>query len=94
MARANWISDDNHPDLDEHVSQLEHFVTSIADGIVDKDELAKQEENLVTAMNAVESTLSDEQHTLVTKLLVELTAYNVMGALHEMAASQVRKSIK
>ena len=94
MARANWINDENHPDLDEHVGQLEHFISSIADGHVDKDELAKQEENLITAMKAAESTLNDEQHALVTKLLVELTAYNVMGALHEMAASQVRSAIK
>lgn len=94
MARASWINDENHPDLDEHVGQLEHFVQSIADGVVDKAELAKQEENLVAAMKAVESSLNDEQHGLVTKLLVELTAYNVMGALHEMAASQVRAAIK
>jgi hypothetical protein len=25
MARVSWIDDDNHPDLDAHVSQLEHF---------------------------------------------------------------------
>ncbi|MCP4446041.1 MAG: hypothetical protein GY811_11950 [Myxococcales bacterium] len=92
MARANWIDDDNHPDLDEHVGQLEHFVASIADGVVDKDELAKQEGNLVAAMKAAEATLNDEQHALVTKLLVELTAYNVMGALHEMAAEGSRFS--
>jgi len=94
MARANWIDDENHPDLDEHVGQLEHFLSSIADGVVDKDELAKQEENLIAAMKAAESTLDDTQHALVTKLLVELTAYNVMGALHEMAAGQVRAVIK
>lgn len=94
MARSNWIDDDNHPDLDEHVSQLEHFTASIADGHVDKDELKKQEGNLIAAMRAAEGTLNDEQHALVTKLLVELTAYNVMGALHELAASQVRSAIK
>ena len=94
MARANWIDDENHPDLDAHVSQLEHFTASIADGHIDKDELAKQEENVIAAMRAAESTLNDEQHALVTKLLVELTAYNVMGALHELAASQVRAAIK
>ncbi len=94
MARANWINDDNHPDLDAHIGQLEHFVSSIADGLVDKDELAKQEANLTAAMKAAEASLNDEQHALVTKLLVELTAYNVMSALHEMAASQVRSAIK
>lgn len=94
MARANWIDDDNNPALDEHVAQLEHFTSSIADGVVDSGELAKQEENLIAAMKAAEGTLSDEQHALVTKLLVELTAYNVMAALHEMAASRVRSAIK
>jgi len=88
MARANWISDDHHPDLDAHVSSLNHFTASLADGVVDEDELAKQEQNLVTAMTAVEASLSDDQHTKVTKLLAELTAYSVMRTLHEMAAAR------
>ena len=28
MARASWIDDDHHPDLDAHMAQLEHFATS------------------------------------------------------------------
>lgn len=94
MARISWINDEDHPDLDAHVSQLEHFATSIADGVIDKDELAKQQDNLVAAMKEVESELSDEQHAKVTKLLVELTAFNVMSALHEMATSRIRNVIK
>ena len=42
MARANWIDDDNHPDLDAHVGQLEHFAKAIADGAIDAAELATQ----------------------------------------------------
>ena len=52
MARTSWINDDSHPDLDAHVDKLEHFTKSIADGVVDDDELETQENNLVAAMNA------------------------------------------
>ena len=89
MARANWIDDDSHPDLDAHVGTLEHFASSLADGVIDADELTTQEKNLVTAMRAVEGSLSDEQHAHVTKLLAELTAYSVMRTLHEMAQARV-----
>jgi hypothetical protein len=93
MARANWINDDHTPDLEAHLSQLEHFASAIADGVVDSAELATQEHNLVAAMRAVESSLSDEQHALVTKLLAELTAYNVMQVLHDMAAARLERSM-
>ena len=94
MARANWIDDDNHPDLEAHVSQLEHFANAIADGQVDADELARQEENLKNAMRAVEGTLSDDQHAAVTKLLAETCAYAVMQVLHDMAQAKVRAAVK
>lgn len=92
MARASWISDDSTPDLDAHVDKLEHFAASLADGVIDDQELATQEANLVAAMKAVESSLSDEQHGKVTKLLAELTAYAVMRTLHEMAHARVKKA--
>lgn len=94
MGRANWIDDDNHPDLDAHVGQLEHFAQALADGVVDAKELSTQEDNLKAAMRAVEGTLSDEQHAAVTRLLAELTAYTVMQVLHDMAQAKVRQAIK
>lgn len=93
MARASWINDDSTPDLDAHVAGLEHFAQSLADGVIDDRELATQESNLVAAMKAVESTLSDEQHAKVTKLLAEVTAYSVMRTLHEMAQARVQKVV-
>lgn len=90
MARTSWVDADSNPDLDAHVAQLEHFTKSMADGNVDKDELEKQENNLVAAMKAVESSLDDEQHAKVTKLLAETTAYSVMRTLHELAQAQAR----
>lgn len=90
MPRANWIDDDNHADLDEHVAQLEHFTQALADGNVDAAELATQEQNLKAAMRAVEGDLSDDQHAKVTKLLAETVAYTVMQVLHDMAKAKVR----
>ncbi len=93
MARASWINDNSHPDLDAHVESLDHFATSLADGVIDDHELATQETNLVAAMKAVESSLSDDQHAKVTKLLAELTAYSVMRTLHDMAQARVQKVV-
>jgi predicted transcriptional regulator len=90
MARTSWIDADSNPDLDAHVAQLEHFTQAMADGVVDRDELEKQENNLVSAMKAVESSLSDAQHAQVTKLLAELAAYSVMRTLHELASAQAK----
>jgi hypothetical protein len=94
MPRANWIDDDNHPDLDAHVSQLEHFAKSLEDGVIDASELAQQKANLAAAMRAVEAELSDAQHAKVTKVLAELAAYSVMQVLHDLAQARVRTAVK
>ena len=94
MARVSWIDGNNHPTLDEHISQLEHFTQAIADGVVDKAELAKQEKNLITALRTVEPMLSDAQHEAVTKLLAELGAFTVMTVLHDMTVDRVRRAIR
>ena len=91
MARQSWITADSNPDLDAHVSQLEHFTQSMADGQVDAAELEKQENNLVAAMRDAEAVLDDAQHAKVTKLLAELTAYSVMRTLHELTAAHVKQ---
>ena len=93
MARASWLNDDSHPDLDAHVASLDHFAASLADGVIDDHELATQETNLVAAMKAVEGALSDDQHAKVTKLLAELTAYSVMRTLHDMAQARVQQVV-
>ena len=93
MARASWINDESTPDLEEHIGKLEHFSQSLADGVIDAKELQTQEANLVAAMKAVEGSLDDDQHTKVTKLLAELTAYSVMRTLHEMAQARVAQAV-
>ena len=93
MARSSWINDDSNPDLEEHIGKLEHFAQSLADGVVDANELETQEKNLVAAMKAVEGSLNDDQHTKVTKLLAELTAYSVMRTLHDLVQARVQQAV-
>lgn len=94
MARINWLDEETDlPALDEHVQQLEHFTQSLADGVIDAQELAKQNEAVVAAIKAVQDELSDEQHAKVTRLLVELTALNIMQTLHELTAGRVRAAV-
>lgn len=93
MARASWINDDSHPDLDAHLGKLEHFTNSIADGVIDDKELATQEQNLIAAMKAVEASLSDDQHAKVTRLIAEVAAYSVMQTMRELAQARAQTKV-
>jgi hypothetical protein len=93
MARISWLNDDSTPDLDAQVAKLDHFTQSIADGVIDAQEMATQETNLVAAMKAVEGSLDDEQHAKVTRLIAEVTAYSVMKTLHELTQARVSQAV-
>ncbi|MEO8593683.1 MAG: hypothetical protein ABI759_10190 [Candidatus Solibacter sp.] len=94
MPRLNWFDENTkHPVIDEQVEKLESFAQAMADGIIDRGELETQERSLVAAMREVEGSLSDEQHDKVTRLLVELSAYNVMRTLHELQANRLQNAL-
>ena len=42
-------------------------------------------------MKAVEGDLNDSQHAKVTRLLVELSAYNIMRLLHELQQARLER---
>ena len=91
MARISWFDDETDlPVIDEQVHKLESFTAAMADEVVSRQELAAQQESLVRAMKAVESGLSDEQHAQVTRLLIELSAYNIMRLVHELQAERLQ----
>jgi predicted transcriptional regulator len=92
VARTSWFDDSDLPIIDEQVQKLESFAEAMADGVVEKQELEKQLNSLVAAMKAVEPALDDAQHAKVTRLLVELSAYNVMRLLHELQTLRVQKT--
>ena len=93
MARTSWFDDSDLPIIDEQVQKLESFTQAMADGVVEKRELEQQQNSLITAVKAVESGLDDAQHAKVTRLLVELSAYNVMRLLHELQTLRVQKTL-
>jgi predicted transcriptional regulator len=93
VARTSWFDDSDLPIIDEQVQKLESFTQAMADGVVEKRELEQQQNSLITAMKAVESGLDDAQHAKVTRLLVELSAYNVMRLLHELQTLRVQKTL-
>ena len=91
MSRTSWFDDKaEHPVIQEQLTKLEAFTSALADGVISKAELAKQEQRLVAAMQKLEAGLSDELHAKVTTVLVELSAYNVMRLLHELRAERAR----
>jgi hypothetical protein len=91
MAKRSWFDEQaQHPTLHERVEKLESFTSAMADGVVDKKELAGQEERLTAAMKALEPKLSDELHAQVTSVMIELTAYNIMRLLHELQTERAR----
>jgi len=93
--RASWFDDNaKHPLIDAQVQKLESFTSALADGVVSKQELSGQEQRLVAAMKKVEGDLSDDLHSKVTALLVELSAYNVMRLLHELQTERARMAFK
>jgi hypothetical protein len=95
MAKASWFDESaQHPTLHERVEKLESFTTAMADGVVDKNELATQEQRLAAAMKRLEPKLNDELHQDVTSVLIELTAYNVMRLLHELQTEHARVAFR
>jgi hypothetical protein len=67
---------------------LETFITAMADGRIDEAELKGQEARLVATMKEVEPLLDDALHAKVTRLLCELTAYDMMQLLHSIGQAR------
>jgi len=78
-AASTWFDEASHtPLIAEQARRLESFLTTMADGKVDVAEIKAQEERLVELMKEVEPLLDEKLHEKVTRLLCELTAYDLM----------------
>ena len=87
--RQSWLDEASQaPLIDQYTQRLTTFMDAMADGQVDREERDAQEQRLVVAMKDVESELSDAQHAKVTKLLCELSAYNIMQTLHMLQSAR------
>jgi hypothetical protein len=91
MARTSWLDEETDlPNLDDRLRSLEHFTNALADGVIEQRELDTQQQAVIAVMREVEASLDDATHEKVTRLLLELTALNVMTVLHDLAAERVR----
>jgi hypothetical protein len=94
MTRVSWFDETtNMPVIDEQVHKLTSFVDAMADGVIDDAELDKQQSSVVSAMKAVEGELSDQQHAKITRLMIELSAYNIMRLLHELHRTRPERTL-
>lgn len=83
--RSTWLDDQGQkPIIERYARQLDTFLAAMADGRIDAQEIADQEGRLVRLMKFVEPLLNARQHELVTQLLCELTAYDIMQIMHAM----------
>ncbi len=82
---SSWLDESSQmPIIERYARQLGSFIEAMADGVIEASELKTQEARLVQLMKDIESKLDDNLHAKVTKLLCELTAYDIMQMLHAM----------
>jgi hypothetical protein len=87
--RQSWLDDKAQtPLIDGYVQKLTTFVDALADGQVEDKEVKAQEQRLTKLMKEVEPLLDDAQHEQVTKLLCEITAYNIMQTLNSLQSAR------
>ncbi len=87
--KSAWFDEaSNEPVIAEHAKRLDSFLAAIADGKVTDDEVKSQEERIVKLMKELEPKLGPELHELVTQLLCEVTAYDMMQSLNMMQSAR------
>ena len=81
--KTPWFDDSTDtPLIAEYARKLDSFLDAVADARIETRELDEQEKRVVVLMKEVEPLLSPEAHEKVTRLLCEVTAYDLMQAIH------------
>jgi hypothetical protein len=87
--RSSWFDEaTSTPLIEQSARELDSFIETMTDGRVDAEELRAQEGRLVALMREIEPQLDDVLHEKITRLLCEMTAYNLMHMLHAMEKSR------
>jgi hypothetical protein len=93
--RTHWLDEASEtPLIQEQAQRLTGFIDAMADGKIETHELLAQEARLVEVMKRVEPELSDKLHADVTRLLCELTAYNIMHTLHAVVNARPKTKFR
>ena len=93
--RQSWLDETTQtPRIEQYARQLDTFLQTMADGVVDDTEVKAQESRLAGLMREIEPQLDDALHAKVTQLLCELTAYDIMRMLHELQAARPKTTFR
>jgi 3-methyladenine DNA glycosylase Tag len=93
--RARWLDPKSHaPLIKQYAGQMESFLTAMADGKIEKSELSAQEKLLADLMREIEPNLDDDLHAKVTKLLCEITVYDMMQMTFAMQDAKPKAKFK
>jgi hypothetical protein len=93
--RLAWLDDTtDSPLIEKYARQLDSFIETMADGIVEPSELKAQERRLTKLMKEIEPQLDDALHAKVTQLLCELTAYDLMQTIAAMQACRPKTTFR
>jgi hypothetical protein len=94
-ARTDWLDESTHtPLVGQYAERLGTFIEAMADGRIDSAELKAQEDRVAALMKSVEPKLDDALHEEVTRLLCELSAYNIMHTLHQLVESAPKRTFR
>ncbi len=95
MGKQSWLDETSGtPMIDQYARQLSTFLDAMADGRVDESELEAQEGRVTALMREIEPKLDDALHAKVTRLLCELTAYDLMQMAHAVSAGRPKTKFK
>lgn len=93
--RQKWFDETSHePLIENYARQLDSFIQTMADGVVEDREIKEQEERLIALMKEVEPLLDDAVHAKVTQLLCELTAYDIMQLFHSLQQARPKTQFR
>jgi hypothetical protein len=92
--RTKWLDTKDTPLLKQYAQEMQSFVKAMADGVVEPKELEQQEKDIVALMKEIEPKLDDELHEKVTKLLCEITVYDMMQMAMALRESRPASKFK
>src|SRR5579885_2313841 len=93
--RTSWFDEKSQaPLIEQYARQLDSFAQAMADGKIELSELRDQEARVVGLMKEIEPRLDDELHEKVTRLLCEMTAYDLMQMVHTMQEARPRTGFR
>jgi hypothetical protein len=93
--RVNWVDPDAQtPLLNEYARQMSSFVQALSDGVVEESEIAEQEKQVVALMKEIEPKLSDDLHDKITRLLCEVTVYDMMQLILSLQKERMRTTFQ